>query len=358
MTIRSFTMTKDILRFEGSDKAAYWRKFSMLLTLAVVIATMGLIRNSSAVIIAAMLVAPLMTPILGIASSIIMGWVGRAVRLMVIVWAAAGMSVLIAWFLVWIADVPLGILIPSEVISRSDPGSEDLVIALAAGVAGAYVQIRKSEISLLPGAAIGVSLVPPLAAAGILLYYGEVWRAYEAAFLFATNFGAIILSACIVYLTLGPRQKVLQSDRRRVGFTLGFALTFAFLGAIIAHLSTATYYRYNETKLEAALAKRINSWAGPVPVEVLRVDVKMLSKRGEVWLLVDLPFEAQYSISSTADLVPARLKDTPFRDIASEVLGPDYVVTLRYQTRISWNVGGGEAIHELPPSSITSGSGG
>ncbi|EAV46260.1 putative integral membrane protein [Stappia aggregata IAM 12614] len=158
-------------------------------------------------VIAAMLVAPLMTPILGIASSIVMGWVGRALFLILTVWLAAGASIIISWLIVWIADAPSTLLLPDEVLSRSNPGAEDMVVALAAGIAGAYVQIRKSEISLLPGAAIGVSLVPPLAAAGILLYLGEQEAAYEATLLFATNFGAIIFSASIVYIVLGPRER-------------------------------------------------------------------------------------------------------------------------------------------------------
>ncbi len=336
MTIRSFSTTRDILRFEGGDRASYWRKFSMLLALSVIIATMGLIRNSGAVVIAAMLVAPLMTPILGIAAAILMGWIGRAFKLLLIVWSAAALSILIAWLIVWISDVPLGIFIPDEVINRSDPGAEDLVIALAAGVAGAYVQIQKAEVSLLPGAAIGVSLVPPLAAAGVLFYFGETWRAYEATFLFATNFGAIILSASLVYVILGPRENLWRSARRRIRFSLGIGVTAAFLLAVVAHLFTSTYYRYTETGVEADLARKIKTWAAPVSVEILRVDVQARRRLAEVWVLVDLPMEAQYKISSVSDLLPAHLKQTPFKNIMREVLGKDYTIVVRYQTRIAW----------------------
>lgn len=78
-----------------------------------------------------------------------------------------------AWILVYLADVPCGNLIPDQVLARTDPGAEDLIVALATGVAGAYVQINKAGLSLLPGATIGVSLAPPLSASGILLYFGE-----------------------------------------------------------------------------------------------------------------------------------------------------------------------------------------
>lgn len=70
-------------------------------------------------------------------------------------------------------DARHGMLIPAQIKARTDPGLEKLVVALASGLAGAYVQMRRKEAALLPGVAIGVSLVPPLSAAGLLLYFEE-----------------------------------------------------------------------------------------------------------------------------------------------------------------------------------------
>jgi uncharacterized hydrophobic protein (TIGR00271 family) len=338
MPVSQFSTTKEILRFEGANRTAYWRKFALLLGLAVVIATMGLLRNSGAVVIAAMLVAPLMTPILGIASAIVMGWMGRAILLILIVWVAAVCSIGISWLIVWIADAPATLVLPDEVLSRSNPGAEDMVVALAAGVAAAYVQIRKSEISLLPGAAIGVSLVPPLAAAGILLYFYEYDAAYEATLLFATNFGAIIFSACLVYVVLGPRENLFRKAGRRIRFTLGIAATMAFLVLVLAQLIAATYLRYIETGTEAVLARETKQWAGDVPIEIIRVDVHARRKIAEIWILLDLPSDAQYKIASLDDFLPVHMKTYPFRDVAKRVLGDDYDVVIRYQTRIAWRV--------------------
>lgn len=178
MAIEKYSQTRDILRFEGADKRAYWRRFTMLLGLSVVIATMGLVRDSGAVVIAAMLIAPLMTPILGIAASMVVGRNNRALILLGAVLVAAVFSIGLAWLIVYIADVPKGIVRPLQITARTDPGTEDLIIALAAGVAGAYVQVNKNEVSLLPGAAIGVALVPPLCATGVLLYFGDFSDAY------------------------------------------------------------------------------------------------------------------------------------------------------------------------------------
>lgn len=337
MSRRDFGATRDILRFEGRDRVAWWRRFSMLLLLAVVIATMGLVRDSAAVVIAAMLVAPLMTPILGIAAAIVMGWPGRALRLLAAVAGASALSVLAAMVLVWIADEPTGLRPPAEVLARTNPGAEDLVIALAAGVAGAYVQINRSQVSLLPGAAIGVSLVPPLSAAGILLHFGMPGLAFEALVLFATNFGAIVLAAGSVYLAIGPTRALLDRGRERMtSSSLSLAALAIFLAAVLAHLAQTTWDRFREARLEAIFAQAIVDWAAPDPVEVLRVDVDVRRRRAEVWVLVDLPPDAQRRLASTADLLPPHLLETPFRDVARQALGPDYTLVARYQTRISW----------------------
>jgi uncharacterized hydrophobic protein (TIGR00271 family) len=306
----------------------------MLLTLSVVISTMGLLRDSGAVVIAAMLVAPMMTPILGISSALVMGWTRRAFLLLFAVAVAAVLSVLFAWALCFVADFPRGILLPGEVRARTDPGMEDLAIALAAGAAGAYVQINRSEISLLPGAAIGVSLIPPLSSSGILTYFDEHDLAFDAALLFGTNLGAIILAACVVYVLTGATS-VLRKGRRRRHFVAGLFLTGLFLAAIVAQLGRATYLRYLETDAEARLVRLIVEWADPVSVEVLRVDVKPHRQIADVWVMVDLPADAQFRVASIADLLPQDLKRESLKDLVLDRFGPGYRVIIRYSTRIS-----------------------
>ncbi len=105
MSRKSYSTTKAIIRFEGDDASGYWRRFVVLLTMSVIVATMGLLRDSSAVVIAAMLIAPLMSPILGIASAILLGWTKRSFVLLGIVLVAATASVLLAYCMVWFADV-------------------------------------------------------------------------------------------------------------------------------------------------------------------------------------------------------------------------------------------------------------
>lgn len=335
MATISYSTAKDILRFEGTDKRAYWKRFTMLLSLSVVIATMGLVRNSGAVVIAAMLIAPLMTPILGIAASMVVGRNHRVLNLLLAVVLAAFLSIGLAWFIVFIADVPREAVLPDQLMSRTDPGTEDLIVALAGGVAGAYVQINRSEVSLLPGAAIGVSLVPPLSAAGVLLYHRDHQSALEATLLFGTNLAAIILAACAVYLFYGRRTVLMKKGKRRTQFTLSFATTIIAIAAIAVQLTSATFQRYSETRSEAALRQAVKEWAAPVSVEMARIDVNRSRKTADIWIIVDLPLEAGKKAGSISDQLPEHLKDGSLTDNFRAILGAEYAVAFRYQTRLA-----------------------
>ncbi len=331
----SYSQAKAILRFEGTDAVAYWRRFVALLTMSVIVATMGLLRDSAAVVIAAMLIAPLMSPILGIASAILVGWTKRSFVLLGIVLAAAAASVFLAYCMVWLADVPRGILLPSQVRARTDPGIEELAVALTAGAAGAYVQINRNEISLLPGAAIGVSLVPPLSTAGILIYFGETTGAWEAFLLFLTNLSAIVLSAGAVYVIAAGREGRRVRRRRLAHLSFGFVITIIVLTAIVVQLTRATIERFTEIRYEAGVASAIKEWAGPVSVEIIRIDVDVASQVADVWIIADLPISAMTSDAPVSELIPARLRERPLWNVVSEVMGPDFTLYIRFNPRIA-----------------------
>ncbi len=315
---------------------------------------MGLLRDSSAVVIAAMLIAPLMTPILGIASAVVMGWNGRAFRLLVIVLVAALASIGVAWLMMYVANVPLALNVPAEVVARTDPGVEELVVALAAGAAGAYVQINRKEISLLPGAAIGVALVPPLAASGILFYFGSPKLAQESALLFVTNLAAIVLSAASVYVA-SARQAVLRNARRRLArFSLGYIATLLIIGGIAIELSRETFERFTATRLEAETGRAILDWAGEVPVELLRVDVNPNRDFAEIWLVVDLPLTSSSSIATVQTMIGDDLEGDELVTTLRRILGPKFEIAFRYQTRYAGAISLFDgAVEEAPPVSET-----
>jgi uncharacterized membrane protein len=97
-----------------------WVRFYTLLGVSVIMATVGLYRDSGAVVIAAMLIAPLMSPILDIASTMVMGWTGRVLKLLLAVVVASAFTVLLSFLIPFLVDAPRGMVIPDQVMDRTN----------------------------------------------------------------------------------------------------------------------------------------------------------------------------------------------------------------------------------------------
>ena len=174
--------------------------FMTLLILATMIATFGLYINSASVIIGAMLLAPLMQPIVGVSMGLLRQdstlLMNGAKSIGVGVVAVLFSAMLISWLL------PLAQL-TSEMHGRLSPTLLDLFVAIISGVAAAYAKSNEKIVGSLAGVAIAVALVPPIAVAGIGLGWGE-WSMFSSAFLlFITNLVGIILAASLTFLMLG-----------------------------------------------------------------------------------------------------------------------------------------------------------
>ena len=197
------TSVVDSLFFEDPDRVQKQTGFWVLLVLSTAIATLGIMADSTAVVIGAMLVAPLMTPIMAVSVAIVNGWPRRVSLAFATVAGGVAVSVGVAWILAaWVPQlVPLAA--NSQINSRISPTLIDLLIAVAAGAAGAYATVDKRVSSSITGVAIAVALVPPLGVAGIMLKAGEYGDAGGALLLFVTNLVAIILTASLVFVVAG-----------------------------------------------------------------------------------------------------------------------------------------------------------
>ena len=218
------------LFFGGAERRPYLIRFSALMFLSVAIASFGLMADSSAVVIGAMLVAPLMTPILAVSAATVMVWPVRQIAALIQVLAAAAGSVLLAGLISWVL-ASRDPLLSNEVVSRTQPTMLDLGVALAAGAAAAYVTVRTKAGGALPGVAIAVALVPPLSTAGILMPRGEWNLMGEALLLFATNFFAIVLAAMLVFLATGFHPTYGTPGRARQ-IRIGLALSVLLVAAV------------------------------------------------------------------------------------------------------------------------------
>ncbi len=167
------------------------------------IATFGLIENSPAVIIGAMLISPLMGPIMATGLALAAGDLYLGIRALINLLASVALSIAFSGFLVWLVPFHSA---TSEIISRTTPNLLDLAIALFSGLAGSVVVCRGGEdgVTAIPGVAIAVALMPPLGVMGFGLGSGVNKEIIGGAgLLFLTNLVAIVASAFLVFLLVG-----------------------------------------------------------------------------------------------------------------------------------------------------------
>jgi uncharacterized hydrophobic protein (TIGR00271 family) len=241
--------------------------YFVMIGLASAIASLGLLLNSPAVIIGAMLVAPLMAAIVGLGMGIMMG----DLRLLKLAASATLRGMLLA------IGVGLftGLLAPSsiqtvEVLSRTRPTLLDLGVALASGAAGAYALCRKDVSTSLPGVAIAAALVPPLATMGVGLSHGSWAIAGGALLLFVTNLVAISAASVIVFLLFGFRP---SAETERVVILRRGAIGTAILLSIVAiTLGGLTFNIVEQTRLDqevrSTVAAQVAKLNGAELVEV------------------------------------------------------------------------------------------
>lgn len=178
-------------------------RFYALVATSTLIACLGLIANSTAVIIGAMLVAPLMTPIFGIALALVRGetrLLGRAIRAEVL-GVVLGIGIAAMFGL-----LPLALDVTPEMLTRTHPNLLDLLVAVLAGFAGAYAMTNEKLSPTLPGVAIATAIVPPIANAGLCLAVGAYHGAYGSFLLFLANFLSILMVSSLVFVGAGLTQ--------------------------------------------------------------------------------------------------------------------------------------------------------
>jgi uncharacterized hydrophobic protein (TIGR00271 family) len=177
---------RDQVFFEGPERK---RRLS---------ASAGVVSDSTATVIGAMIIAPLMTPILGVVLGVVTADAANLRRCLLLLAAGAAAVVAASWLLGHLVPYPVIAATNGQVAARVTPRIVDLVAALATGSVGSVALARPDISDTLPGVAIAISLVPPLAVAGLTLQSGEPGQCLGALLLFATNVAAILASGIVV----------------------------------------------------------------------------------------------------------------------------------------------------------------
>ncbi|QYJ04832.1 DUF389 domain-containing protein [Nocardioides panacisoli] len=186
------------------DLSGFW----VLLVLAAVIAAAGIVADSTATVIGAMIVAPLMRPILGVACAMVLVDRRQLVRAVVLVLGGAALVVSVGFTIGLLTQADVVAASNGQVAGRVSPRLIDLVAALATGFVGAFALIRSDVSDSLPGVAIAISLVPPLAVVGLTLESGAGAESFGALLLFGTNVAAIIATGTLLLLVSDIRREV------------------------------------------------------------------------------------------------------------------------------------------------------
>ena len=297
--------------------------FYMLTSLASAIALFGLLLDSSAVIIGAMLVAPLMSPILATAQGIVQGNAYLIRRALTSTIKGSATSVCVATILTLL----LPSVVPTdEILARVEPNLLDLLVAMAAGGAAAYAASRKSVAAALPGVAISVALVPPLCVVGYGLGSSEFAIGLGALILFLTNLVGIVLVGAVIFLLLGFRPT--QAER---GTQVRQAALVAVVGLalLVVPLGLTTRRELREQRIQDQLERTI-AQLGDDRVQsrsfTIRKERDVYVVQGRVWAFEEIPkseFEDFRRKLEVETGVPIRIRVTVVRATVTDV-GPEF----------------------------------
>jgi uncharacterized hydrophobic protein (TIGR00271 family) len=262
--------------------------FSALICLSTVIAAVGLVQSSAAVIIGAMLVAPLMTPMLGMGLALAQG----NPRLVLAAMRSIGLGMFTALVLAFL----FGLFLPGfhdatpEMLARNWPGLLDLGVAFVSGLAAAYSSSRPNLLAALPGVAIAAALVPPIATAGLALAIWDHDLARGAMLLFITNMVAIVLASTMALWAVGVRG---SKDGTRV-------TRYAGWGTLLSVLALG---------VSLGMARQEYRAPDPVPAELIAAIKSHVAPKWRVLELVrdhDVdPPELKIRLGGTEDPPPA-----------------------------------------------------
>jgi uncharacterized hydrophobic protein (TIGR00271 family) len=279
---------------------------------ATLIAGFGLMENSPAVIIGAMLIAMLYGPIIGIA----LGLAEANLRLL----GRSFLSEIVGAALVLAAGWVIGIstrdlTIGSEILGRTSPNLIDLLIALVGGLAGGFTFVSTGLSGVVVGVAIATALVPPLTTCGILLARQLPNAAAGAFLLFLANFSAIALGAMIVFLLTGLRPAAADKAKKVLTPRL---VCLALVLILVFHLNGTLRRTSAQSIMQTNIRKALAQEVAKIPGARL-VDVTLVQRDGKTtaWAVARTP--EPISLEQVARL----------NNLANKVAGRDIVLTMR-----------------------------
>jgi uncharacterized hydrophobic protein (TIGR00271 family) len=253
----SLTEVEDGLFLTQGDRRAKISQFWVLLVLASAIAAGGVIGNSTPAVIGAMIVAPLATPIYGVALATVTGSRSNLRASMLLLVAGIVVNILVGVLIGLVTFNRMPLTLNPQITGRTAPTLLDLAVAVFTGVAGSFALVRRDVSNILAGVAIAISLVPVLAVVGITLGSGAYQMAWGAFILFLTNAAAIIVSGVVVFTAAGYKRDASARGAhigKRATWIIAILVVLLMAGLATASVRTYAYQLYVDDTQAAAEA--------------------------------------------------------------------------------------------------------
>jgi len=228
--------TREELYQSVSKNAELNNNFLLLVFLSTIVAAIGLIENNVAVVIGAMVIAPLLGPNIAFALGATLGDTELILTSLKTNLAGMGLALLLALIIGLVLPVDLS---SEELISRTYVGIDSVVLALASGAAAA-LSLTTGLSSVLVGVMVAVALMPPTATFGLMLGSGQIDLAFGAALLLAVNVVCVNLAAKIVFLARGLKPRT-WLEKRKAKQSITAYIVFWFVSLLV--LLIAIYLR-------------------------------------------------------------------------------------------------------------------
>lgn len=251
-------------------------KYLLLIVMATAIATLGLLQSSAPVVIGAMLVSPLLGPIMGIGFGLAVLDSGLIKRSLITLAVGTLLAVIVAALIIWIS--PIRDVTP-EIRARTQPTLIDLGVAVVGGIAGVYAIIRKLS-GVMVGVAIATALLPPLSTVSFGLITGRLDFSFGGGLLFLTNIVAIAVSVALVarFNKFGPSLTPQHTAMQVAGI-------IAALGVLTIPLGISFNNIAREVRARSAVQSELSTMLGRgdrVDTMNVRVDGDMIAIDGVV----------------------------------------------------------------------------
>lgn len=259
------------LRLHMAESNKFFSPYVVMNIFATAIATYGLLDNSPAVVIGAMIISMLFEPITAVSLGLVDG--DKKLLLKSSLTLLNGIAIVLGFsfiFGIFFKDLPL----TNEIMTRTAPNLLDLLIALAAGAAGTYATVSPRLSGAVVGVAISIALVPPLSCCGILLSRGELELAMGALLFAFINILAIQVAGSFVLWVMGIRHR--HKERLLIPNLMSIVIFITFIVIMVIHLINLIQKDLFKEDVKSSLEKSLVRYPGNYLSE-LKIDGNTLN---------------------------------------------------------------------------------